>query len=148
MAIGYLDIGFSFSIGATFVLTGRFFSYMEYTGTLHGCTFYHTKRPFIAISLPNHSSDVTTCNHLRDSYFLIYQILRKNRLSMGIRKTYGSGNKENKDSLKVPLETNGDESFSGILSRSEKVHEGNKPVLQKIQVNLYPLKKTETRKLS
>ena len=117
-------------VGTTFGLTGRYFSDSEYTGTLHGCIFYHTKRPALAITyliivlvLPLMIISVI--------HILIYQILRKNRLSMGIRRTYGSGNKENKDSRRVTMETNGEPASTRITNSSEKLHEGTKPALRK-----------------
>ena len=69
---------------------------------------------------------------------------------MGIRRTYGSGNKENRDPLEVTVETNGEPASTRIidLCKSGKLHNGNKPFLQKRPVNLYPRNKTRTKKLS
>ena len=63
-------------------------------------------------------------------HILIYQILRKNRLSMGIRRTYGSGNKENRDPLEITVETNSEPASTRLICKSSKLHNGNKPFLQ------------------
>ena len=117
--------------GTTFVLTGRYFSDSEYKSTLHGCIFYHTKRPALSITYPIIVM-VLPLVIISVIHILIYQILRKNRLSMGIRRTYGSGNKENKDPLEVTVETNSEPASTRLIyiCKSSKLHNGNKPFLQ------------------
>ena len=118
--------------GTTIVLTGRHFSDSEYKSTLHGCIFYHTKRPALCITYPIIVMALPLVI-ISVIHILIYQILRKNRLSMGIRRTYGSGNKENRDPVEVSVETNGEQASTRIidLCKSGKLHNGNKPFLQK-----------------
>ena len=114
--------------GTTFVLTGRYFSDSEYKSTLHGCIFYHTKRPALSITYPIIVM-VLPLVIISVIHILIYQILRKNRLSMGIRRTYGSGNKENRDPLEVTVETNSEPASTRLICKSSKLHNGNKPFL-------------------
>ena len=68
--------------GTTFVLTGRHFSDSEYKSTLHGCIFYHTKRPALSITYPIIVM-VLPLVIISVIHILIYQILRKNRLVNG-----------------------------------------------------------------